>query len=449
MPRISQLLTSCFRNPSSSSQPPTRQEVTRSNQTSSLPSANAEVARETIVANPRAQVKFNPRRIYSTEELLRFVSSGALTDMVDNEKLSLLGEMSFRIMQQDTTTRDKGALAQYISKSLPADETIFHAGGERQGNFFSSMAVDYLFDSLQRTYDANTVAEVQDTIKRWVETQVPAQTEFNIRGVIFTRDEMLNMVNASTLFQPSEAIVQVQRIGLQMDEEMRSVTGAQNVHREPVKAVNQIIKNRMLARCAEPRLQSSVDLLKSQITRQLIASTEMSDVFNRGLNQLFSHGFSPGERLCDAKNPTQMLGLLWTYIKNTPNAELRRNLRLALLERIIEVGVEQPCYTGQVQRLLDVPSGIDPDLGVLDLQAMVEHEVDSVAARVKVDADSLEAEVRAFAAQTGEVFDEQQLKEITKSMFQQKVDLLLGRTRGLDKAILEQRTTRNLPAFDY
>ncbi|MEY3202679.1 MAG: hypothetical protein RIR70_2229 [Pseudomonadota bacterium] len=53
---------------------------------------------------------------------------------------------------------------------------------------------------------------------------------------------------------------------------------------------------------------------------------------------------------------------LWAYCQNQTDATLRDNLIAAFATRLRDISQERPCNTGCIQRLLQVPDGIDPRL---------------------------------------------------------------------------------------
>lgn len=58
----------------------------------------------------------------------------------------------------------------------------------------------------------------------------------------------------------------------------------------------------------------------------------------------------------------EALNVMWNYINTHPDKHVKYNLTSALIQRIKDIGIERPCNTGCVQRILQTTEGIDLSL---------------------------------------------------------------------------------------
>ncbi|MEY3201899.1 MAG: hypothetical protein RIR70_1449 [Pseudomonadota bacterium] len=56
----------------------------------------------------------------------------------------------------------------------------------------------------------------------------------------------------------------------------------------------------------------------------------------------------------------EVLIQVWTYASRHADPGIRQNLMSAFVDRLVDIHHERPCATGCVQRLLQVPEGVDP-----------------------------------------------------------------------------------------
>lgn len=77
------------------------------------------------------------------------------------------------------------------------------------------------------------------------------------------------------------------------------------------------------------------------------------------------------------------LTAIWGYIESRPSKDLRTNLTKSLLGRLAEIGKEEPCPIGCLQRILYTPEGIDHSLAPVrsDSEA-IRNEIASIAGKV-------------------------------------------------------------------
>jgi len=162
------------------------------------------------------------------------------------------------------------------------------------------------------------------------------------------------------------------------------------------------------------------------------------------------------------------LAIVWSYIEDTSSEVLRTNLKNALVSRLIEIAVEErtvyydnssiilpPCPNGQIQRLINVPEGIDfsicSGLSIEHLKEELSQLASSINSEFEEEwgnyADILRKNFsNAFSA--SDIISEDPdviISEIKRDMFFAKVKTILIEQRGLDPDIVIQEANLIFP----
>jgi hypothetical protein len=125
-------------------------------------------------------------------------------------------------------------------------------------------------------------------------------------------------------------------------------------------------------------------------------------------------------------SPADTMALLWTYISNTKEQPLRDNLLNAMQNRLSEITVDV-CATGMVQRIIDIPSGID-----FSLTGAISRE-------------QLRDELRRLAGTVNDEFENRQSKAPVQETSARPIDLSLNRLLGtMAVAPADDAATRQL-----
>ncbi|MBU0784330.1 MAG: hypothetical protein KJ798_07955 [Gammaproteobacteria bacterium] len=321
---------------------------------------------------PRA-VTFLPGRHHSAAELLEIARINPPRTEI---KSAFLHTMAVAFERPSTTRLQKAALCKHISKLMQEDEVLNFKGAPRQANYFASYCIDLNFQELDVAYNVTMENDVREMLNLWTNRLCPAQNEFNLDGVVYSRDEINAMLRNPTLIQRNVSS-QNSVLVTQMERALRH-SGSQSVHDNAVRTNAVRVMGIMQAKHGQTK-----EMTSGEITRFLDRAIRQDPRHNNireGLNHcLASTGFDPNSP--GAMTPKRLLGNVCQYIQATSDTAMRSNLTAALLVRLNEINVEHPCVVGVSQRLLDVPNGIDPDMNFAGRAVQVEQDVAALAGK--------------------------------------------------------------------
>lgn len=103
---------------------------------------------------------------------------------------------------------------------------------------------------------------------------------------------------------------------------------------------------------------------------------------------------------------------------------------------------------GQLQRLLDVPTGLDPDMDQFGAAAQMGDELSNIASKVYERFDKLIEEDGEFAQSHNEEQRASPVGRVGKQLFRQKVEQDIGRFRGINVRKLEPDIQRLEAGFE-
>jgi hypothetical protein len=246
--------------------------------------------------------------------------------------------------------------------------------------FLVTLAADLGLAQLQpnsSTAFRNTVAARLD---RLLEVSGAEVTQFTLRGEPCTRRDIVfwarNIRDTKNWVLPDGAATSA--LAQSMDRTMK-VRDAQSVHDLAVTTTGNKVYDLMLRR-VEKLPKMSVADVKSQI-EGVLAGRTVGDQIRLGLNRVINDQ-EVSTSIGIPVTPAAVLGVLWQYIQNHERPDIRASLVDALLVRFSEIGSEAPCHVGRLERLLDVPSGIDERLNVFARQKQVREDVRTIAGQV-------------------------------------------------------------------
>ena len=319
------------------------------------------------------RVSYLPGRHYSAAELIEIASTNPPRAETKSE---FLNTMATAFNRPNSTRLHKAALCKHISKLMGQDDAIDFQGAPRQANYFASYCIDLNCQELDVAYNITMEQDIREMLNRWANTLCPAQTQFNLDGVIYSREEINTMLANPTLIHRN-ASAQHADLASGLDRALRQ-SNSQNVHTTAVRS-NAV---RVMAIMQEKHGQST-ELSDAQITRFLnpaIGRDTRHINIHAGLNLcLRTEGHDPNSP--GAMTPKRILGHVCQYIQATKNRNMKSNLTTALLSRLDEIHRERPCVVGVSQRLLDVPNGIDPDMEFAGRAMQLEQDVAALAGK--------------------------------------------------------------------
>lgn len=207
----------------------------------------------------------------------------------------------------------------------------------------------------------------------------------------------------------------------------------------------------------QSRPNKSIQQIAAEITKTIEERLARGEVAQKGLE----HALHP-ERIgavneggLDTDVKTVMREM-WNYIHHQPE-ELKNQLTEAFLSRLVDIGGEQPCNTGCVQRILDAPAGIDPSLthNQPDSQ-MIKEEIMTMAREMKNDfeeglqEDYPSSPGHASSSQAdGQPNDDEIVTEVKKDLLSAVVMERLIRQRGWDRKIVDEHLKPVLDNIEY
>lgn len=146
----------------------------------------------------------------------------------------------------------------------------------------------------------------------------------------------------------------------------------------------------------------------------------------------------------------EALTIMWNYIRAVPDQELQTNLKDAMAGRLIEIAEVGRCSTGNISRLIDIPSGIDlANTQSLSVQQL-RDELQTMAARVSNEFDAENQEyVDAIKLGSGAphlITDTDiQMPAMKRERFLITADVDFGLIRGIDRQLVRMHAERVFP----
>lgn len=412
-------------------------------QANTRPPAPAQPAPRPAPAYTPARASFLPGRQYSATELLEIARTNPPRSEIKNE---FLNTMTVAFDRPTTTRLQKAALCKHISKLMRQDDVLHFKGAPRQANYFASYSVDLNFQELDVAYNVTMEQDIREMLNLWSKNLCPAQTQFNLDGVVYSREEINAMLANPTLIQRN-ASLQNAELATQMEHALRHA-GSQSVHNNTVRT--NAIRVMAIMRAKHGQTKEMTD---GEITRFLdpfINPDPRRNNIRAGLNHCLANNTfdqnSPG-----AMTPKRLLGNVCQYIQATNDTDMRSNLTAALLVRLNEIHVEQPCVVGVSQRLLDVPNGIDPDMDFAGRTAQVGQDVAALAGKTYNQFSDLVDEglqaIQAFEKNKEITGNDNVITNIGQNMFSTRLKNDLNRLGGISEADIEPHRERLKTGF--
>lgn len=316
------------------------------------------------------------------------------------------------------------------------------AGANRGGSFFASMAVDlFLRDSsLARV---NELAEkFVEVLSHWVDNIAPDRQEFPVQSAPVKRDRMLTWIQELKDDAPQSSRSaptppggmehsQRTRFASRMERIMRGQEGSrqQSVHADGVVEAGDEVLKLMQTHLRHRGLQSWNEV-KKDVGHSSKGRADRVDI-RRGLEHLSKHDINAQYFPESKTTPTGAFRTLHGYINHHANAKVTENLRDASLLLLAEIGREEPCFGGCVQRVLAIPNGIDPAVSAVPLGSQIKESVTALAVQLQNEMSDIFAGTELENADEMEGVDEGVLADIKVAMFKQMVDTELGAMRGI------------------
>lgn len=391
---------------------------------------------------------YQPSRHYSVSELNQFATSNLPSA---SNRLHFLADLARSILLSDTSRPDKALLCKHLANLITDQDTVDFQGAPRQANFFASYCIDLSLQELEHQYTAVAEQNLRSMLTLWVNTLCPAQNEFNLNGVVYSRTEIQDMLSAPGLI--SRKVQQTRsNLGIAVERRLYGESielNAQNVHDPSVRANAARVLGIMRAKygSAKEPTQSEVSLFVNRAA----SNTPSRPTILAGMTHCLNHiGHDSNWEV--SLTPNKALKEVIRYIKATPDVQMKTNLTNALLERLREISAEKPCVVGVLQRLMDVPNGIDPDMNFAGVSRQIEEDMSRLAVKTYAQVNSLiDESIQAQRAlpdsENNEANAEAIASKIGKEMFGTRVKQDMHLLGGLNQAELTPHFERLKAGF--
>ena len=380
-----------------------------------------------------------PSKIYRTQSLLELCSQGRYDP---EHRFALAKDLVDSLNDRNQTHANRFKLSTALARVLGQGDVVMFAGANRGDSFFASMAVDlYLRDSsLARVNDLPK--KFVEVLSHWVGNIAPDRQEFSVQGAPVKRDRMLTWIqelkddapqSSRSTPTPPGGMEHSQRTRFAggMDRIMRGQEGSrqQSVHSDGVVAAGNEVLNLMQTHLQGRSLRSWNEVTK-EVNISSKGRADKADI-RRGLEHLSKHD-TVARDLSESKiTPSGALRTLYGYIHYHANARVAENLLDASLLQLAEIGQEEPCFVGCVQRILAIPNGIDPAVSAVPLAAQIKESVTALAVRLQNEMSDIFAGTELENVDEMEGVDEAVLADIKVAMFKQMVSTELGDMQGI------------------
>lgn len=395
---------------------------------------------------PAARPSYIPGRHYTIAELSQFASNNLPSAA---NRTRFLADLRDALLLPETDRPNKAKICKHLANLMTDQDALDCHGATRQGNYFASYCVDLTLQELEQQYSAAMENDLRDVLTLWVNTLCPGQSNFNLNGVIYSRQEVLDMLKSPSLISR-----QIQNSGsslaLQLDRRLRG-QGTSSQHQTVHDPAVQHNGNRVLNIMREKSGQA-IEPSQAEV-RSFIASAAQNHraktAIMAGLTRCLNNTIRDANWQVNL-TPQQTIKEVVRYIRSIQDNTMRGNLTSALLERLREIDVEGPCVSGILQRLVDVPNGIDPDMNFAGAARQIGEDMATLAG--KTHAQFTELIDEGMQAIEDEKHDKQLTQTIAgnigREMFETRVNQDMKLMQGLPAAQLAPHLERLKAGFD-
>jgi hypothetical protein len=355
--------------------------------------------------------------------------------------------------------------AEIISLNLHNDSAISCFNVPRQANYFLTYAIDLLIDDLLRNRSVVLEDHLQRMIRRLVNDVSTHQESFDLGGIRYSREQLSAVIdNVGNLKGLGTGPALSDAELTHAENEMKNDTGrAQNVHRSSVLNAASIMLARMAAKISDAdRLTPNQAANAILGEMEAILQQERKDRKANRINVPVNISLRSVERAVNVvKNttrgdnnwkeditPQQLLPIVWGYIANHPDSQIRHNLKFTLLERLAEISAEDPCSTGKLQRLIHIPSGIDSGMNIFAEALQIGDSVTHIASVAYEFANEYVDDVVDHMRNEGGVVNALVVNELKLDMFRTRLTQELVALGGLSQNEIDSFVAQNAAGFE-
>ncbi|HEX4842074.1 MAG TPA: hypothetical protein VFV57_00255 [Limnobacter sp.] len=360
-----------------------------------------------------------------------------------------MADLVSTMLLPNTGKSNKIMICKHLVNLMTEEDGLMCHGAVRQRNYFASYCVDLALQQLAQQFSANLEETLRSMLTLWVNTLSPVQDEFNINGVIYTRAELLKMLEAPVLIgrewrQPRSHLAD------QLERALKgrgNTSNAQTVHDHGVQSNAGRVLNIMRAK------HGRTDQISDQ---EVVAMIEKVSRHRKNKDDILSgmHACLQNSRRDNNWNvdltPQQAIKEVVQYILSVKDPTMRLNLTQALLHRLEEIQLETPCVSGKLQRLLDVPNGIDPDMDFAGADRQIAEDMATLAGKTYEQFNKLIDEgIEAIQEEEKNPDTTQSIaKQIGLDMFNTRINQDMKLLGGLEEQDLAPHRERLKAGFD-
>ncbi|MCR2745355.1 hypothetical protein [Limnobacter parvus] len=393
---------------------------------------------------------YHPGHTYSAQELGQFASNNFPRA---EDRPQFLRDLLVAFHNPHASKVEKATLCKHMANSMREEDSLYCLGASRQANFFASYCIDLSLQQLDQNYTAALEQDLRSMLSLWVNTLCPSQSTFNLDGILYSRAELITMLSSPNLIS-RELRQPVGGLAQRMDARLQGYGtsgNSQNVHDQAVRDNGSRILDIMKAKHRKTRELSSaeINLYVGTAISNCNATNSDKALMRQGL-KICTSNTSRDNNWAVNINPKRVLGHVCQYIQATQDSGMRDHLKQSLLSRFREIELEKPCVTGLLQRLLDIPSGIDPDMNFAGKARQVGEDVVTVAAKTYEQFNTLiEEGIEAIpAAQRNSDAQNNAIGAIGQNMFEARINQDLKRLGGLTEAEIAPHRERLKVGFN-
>lgn len=389
----------------------------------------------TEVRAPHAhRTDYTPGHHYSVAELNQF----ALNNLPNvRNRPYFLSDLRNVILSPGTSKSDKAMLCKQLALLMTDQDSLECQGAPRQANYFASYCIDLTLQDLEHQYYAAMEHNLRSMLTLWMTTLCPSQTDFNLNGVIYSRSELNNMLQNPSLISRQ---LQQAPTALAHQWERRlygegTSSNAQTVHDSAVRDNGSRVLNIMRVKHGQTKPLSNDEA--SRFIHKAAVKHESQSSILAGMNKCLMNTSRDNNWNVNI-SPQNTLKQVIQYIQSNSNSTMRTNLTNSLLERLREIHLEDPCVSGVLQRLIDVPNGIDPDMNFGGAYRQVGEEMATLASKTYEQfSDLIDEGIEAITEQEGaSKIARTVASDIGQQMFETRVHQDMTLLGGLDNATL-------------
>lgn len=403
----------------------------------------APVATNTVTYTPPAQrPAYRPGQNYSIAELNNFVTSN-MPSLANRP--SFLADLLEKLDRPGISKASKAMLCKHLANLMTENDVLTYKAAPRQANYFASYSVDLTLQELGRRFSAAGEKDLRETLSLWANQLCPGQTEFNLNGVVYSRAEILDMIKSPNLISRQIAASNSDLATL-MEARLHgtgSTSSGQTVHDSVVKHNGSRVLGMMRAQFGN-RLTITTKEVVRLVTEASINKPAHQHIV-AGMHYCLGNtnrDTSWGEDI----TPQQAIKVVAQYVLSVKDSSLKTSLTEAFLERLREIRVEGPCLCGVLQRLVDVPNGVDPRMAIEASDSQIAEEMARLAGKTRTHVDAIIEEGVMIVGE--EEASEKEISNISKDTFRSRVDQDMGLFGGLPKNQLAPHIKRLEAGFD-